>query len=70
MAGQRLGVLVTLLRDGRPQTSNVVYAVADRQVPVSVTQDRAKIRNLPADPRVKLHVSSPDVVRVGGVRGR
>ena len=32
VAGQRLGGLVTLRRDGRPQTSNVVYVVADRQV--------------------------------------
>lgn len=60
VAGQRLGVLVTLRRDGRPQTSNVVYAVADRQVRVSVTQDRAKTRNLRRDPRVTLHVSTPD----------
>ena len=60
VAGQRLGVLVTLRRDGRPQTSNVVYAVADRQVRVSVTEDQAKTRNLRGDPRATLHVSTPD----------
>ena len=60
VAGQRLGVLVTLRRDGRPQTSNVVYAVVDGQVRVSVTEDRAKTRNLRRDPRVTLHVSTPD----------
>ncbi len=48
---QRLGVLVTLLRNGRPQTSNVVYAVRDGKVRVSLTQDRAKTCNLRRDPR-------------------
>ncbi|MDP9406717.1 MAG: PPOX class F420-dependent oxidoreductase [Actinomycetota bacterium] len=60
VAGQRLGVLVTLRRNGRPQTSNIVYAVRDRQIRVSVTEDRAKTRNLRQDPRATLHVSTPD----------
>ena len=60
VAGQRLGVLVTLRRDGRPQTSNVVYAVTGRQIRVSVTEDRAKTRNLRRDPRAVLHVSTAD----------
>lgn len=60
VAGQQLGALVTLRRDGRPQTSNVVYAVRDREVLVSVTDSRAKTRNLRRDPRAALHVSTPD----------
>lgn len=37
-------------RDGRPQTSNVVYAVQDNEVRISVTEDRAKTRNPRRDP--------------------
>ena len=59
-AGQRLGVLVTLRGDGRPQSSNVVYALDGDRVRVSVTDDRAKTRNLRRDPRAVLHVSTPD----------
>jgi PPOX class probable F420-dependent enzyme len=60
VARHRLGVLVTLRRNGWPQTSNVVYAVRDRQVLVSLTDDRAKTRNLRRDPRATLHVSTGD----------
>jgi PPOX class probable F420-dependent enzyme len=56
------GVLATLKRDGRPQLSNVGYAY-DRGaglVRISVTDSRAKTRNLRSDPRATLHVSSKD----------
>jgi PPOX class probable F420-dependent enzyme len=45
-----------------PQLSNVGYAYdpAQRLFRVSVTADRAKTRNLQADPAVTLHVSSQD----------
>ena len=69
VAGQRLGVLVTLRRDGRPQTSNVVYAVREQQIRVSVTEDRAKTRNLRRDPRATLHVSTPDGSSWAAVEG-
>ncbi len=62
LAAHRKGVLVTLKRDGRPQLSNVIYgfdAAGDR-VQVSVTADRAKTRNAARDPRVSLHVTTPD----------
>jgi PPOX class probable F420-dependent enzyme len=62
VAEHHWGVLVTLRRDGRPQLSNVGYAL-DRDagvVRVSVTADRAKTRNLQRDPRVSLHVTSKD----------
>ena len=62
LAEHRWGVLTTIKRDGRPQLSNVGYAYDTGQqlVRVSVTAGRAKTRNLAADPRVTLHVSSRD----------
>jgi PPOX class probable F420-dependent enzyme len=62
VASRHAGVLATVKRDGRPQLSNLFYAWDDEQqlARVSVTADRAKTKNLQADPRVTLHVSSPD----------
>jgi PPOX class probable F420-dependent enzyme len=62
VAEHHWGVLATVKRDGRPQLSNVGYAydAAADLVRVSVTDDRAKTRNLRADPRVTLHVASRD----------
>jgi PPOX class probable F420-dependent enzyme len=62
VAENRWGVLATVKRDGRPQLSNVGYAYdpESQLIRVSVTADRAKTRNLQADPRVTLHVSSQD----------
>ena len=62
VAGQHAGVLATLKRDGRPQLSNLFYAWDDdlRLARISVTADRAKTRNLQADPRITLHVASRD----------
>jgi PPOX class probable F420-dependent enzyme len=55
------GVLVTQKRDGRPQLSNVIYAVSDDGVVrVSITADRAKAKNLARDPRASLHVTQDD----------
>ncbi|MFC5381178.1 PPOX class F420-dependent oxidoreductase [Aquipuribacter nitratireducens] len=56
----RRSVLVTLRRDGRPQSSNVMHVVQDGCLVVSVTDDRAKTRNARRDARVSLHVSAPD----------
>ncbi|MCU1613749.1 MAG: class putative F420-dependent enzyme [Frankiales bacterium] len=64
VAENRWGVLATIKRDGRPQLSNVGYAYETGTdhglIRVSVTADRAKTRNLEADPRVALHVTSAD----------
>jgi len=62
LAEHKLGVLVTLKRDGRPQLSNVLYAYdsARRLIRISVTVDRAKSRNLARDPRASFHVTSQD----------
>ncbi|ADB31506.1 pyridoxamine 5'-phosphate oxidase-related FMN- binding protein [Kribbella flavida DSM 17836] len=56
-----LGVLVTLKRDGRPQLSNVtyVYDAGSNQVRVSLTDDRAKTKNLRRDPRASLYADGP-----------
>ena len=57
-----LGVLATIKRDGRPQLSNVSYHFDPRKltVQVSITEPRAKTRNLRRDPRASMHVSSDD----------
>jgi len=56
------GVLATIKHDGRPQVSNVGYAYDPEQrlFRVSVTDSRAKTRNLRTDPRLTLHVASKD----------
>ncbi|MET9848075.1 PPOX class F420-dependent oxidoreductase [Streptomyces ossamyceticus] len=56
------GVLVTLKADGRPQLSNVnhAYDPDERTIRVSVTEGRAKTRNMRRDPRVSYHVTSAD----------
>src|SRR5690606_2753095 len=62
IAGNSLGVLATIKRDGRPQLSNVTYYFDPRRltIQVSVTEPRAKTRNLRRDPRASIHVSSDD----------
>lgn len=57
-----LGVLATIKQDGRPQLSNVSYHFDRRAVSiqVSITEPRAKTRNLRRDPRASIHVSSDD----------
>lgn len=62
IAGNSLGVLATIKRDGRPQLSNVTYHFDRRNlvVEVSITEPRAKTRNLRRDPRASILVSSDD----------
>ena len=62
IADNSLGVLATIKRDGRPQLSNVTYRFDPRAVAieVSVTEPRAKTRNLRRDPRASILVSSED----------
>ncbi|MFP3907679.1 MAG: PPOX class F420-dependent oxidoreductase [Acidimicrobiales bacterium] len=63
------GVLVTLKRDGRPQLSNIIYAVTDDVVRISVTDTRAKTKNLRRDPRASMHVTSDDFWSYAVVEG-
>lgn len=60
--GNSLGVLATIKRDGRPQLSNVSYHFDPRElvIRVSITEPRAKTRNLRRDPRASLLVDSDD----------
>ena len=51
------GVLVTIRRDGRPQLSNITYLMEpDGSTRISVTEDRAKTKNLRRDHRAELYV--------------
>jgi PPOX class probable F420-dependent enzyme len=62
ISGNSLGVLATIKRDGRPQLSNVSYHFDPRQVVVrvSITEPRAKTRNLRRDPRASILVDADD----------
>lgn len=57
------GTLITLKRDGRPQSSVVGHAFdpTTRELRISVTDGRAKTRNLRRDPRVSYQVTRPDL---------
>ena len=51
------GVLTTIRANGRPQLSNILYALGDDDVArISVTDSRAKTANLRRDPRASLYV--------------
>jgi PPOX class probable F420-dependent enzyme len=55
--GRKQGVLVTNRSNGRPQLSNILYLLGDDGVVrISVTDDRAKTKNLRRDPRASLYV--------------
>jgi PPOX class probable F420-dependent enzyme len=62
LADRNSGVVVALKKDGRPQLSNVSYTFdPDRRlIRVSITEGRAKTKNLRRDPRVSFYVSAPD----------
>ncbi|MGA7418191.1 MAG: PPOX class F420-dependent oxidoreductase [Acidimicrobiales bacterium] len=55
------GVLVTLRSNGLPQLSNIMYVPDENDViGISVTESRAKTKNLRRDPRASLHVTRAD----------
>jgi PPOX class probable F420-dependent enzyme len=56
-AARRNGVLITIRADGRPQSSDIVYRVEDGAFLISITDDRAKTRNLRRDPRAVMHLT-------------
>jgi uncharacterized protein len=62
ISNNSLGVLATIKRDGRPQLSNVSYHFDPRKLTIqaSITEPRAKTRNLRRDGRASLHVSCDD----------
>lgn len=50
-------VLITIRKDGRPQSSDISYALNDGVFDISLTDSRAKTRNMRRDPRVVLHLT-------------
>lgn len=58
-SNRKHGVLITLRKDGRAQSSDVVYAVIDGRICISLTDDRAKTRNMRRDGRVVFHITDP-----------
>ena len=62
ISNNSLGVLATIKRDGRPQLSNVSYYFDPRKLTIqaSITEPRAKTRNLRRDERESLHVICDD----------
>ena len=62
LAASRLGVLATIKRDGLPQLSPIQPFYDDEAgtLQVSMTEDRAKAKNLRRDPRAAVEVTAPD----------
>src|SRR3982750_4562582 len=62
LAESRLGVLAPIKRDGLPQLSPVqpFYDHDAGTLQVSMTEDRAKAKNLRRDPRAAVEVTAPD----------
>jgi PPOX class probable F420-dependent enzyme len=62
LASVHLGVLITVKRDGRPQSSNIgyIYDAANGRVSISTTANTVKVANLRRDPRANLHVMTPE----------
>jgi PPOX class probable F420-dependent enzyme len=60
-ADQRSGTLITIKRDGRPQASVVthLFDAESRTLRVSITEPRAKTKNMRRDPRVSYVVTGP-----------
>ena len=60
LAARRHGVLATIRRDGRPQLSTITYLYDSGTLIASITEPRAKTKNIRRDPRVTFHVGSED----------
>ena len=58
---KRHAVLITEKSDGRPQSSNIAFSVDDHdRILISVTDERAKTKNLRRTQRASLHVNRND----------
>ena len=62
LGAHKRGVLATIRRDGRPQLSTIthLYDPETDTITASITETRAKTKNMRRDPRVSFHLSSPD----------
>ena len=68
-ADRRNALLTTLRPDGRPQQSVVFYLAEGDRFTISVTDTRAKTKNLRRDPRAALYVPGDDVFTWVGFDG-
>ena len=59
-AGRRNAVLTTLRADGRPQQSVIFFGADGDRFTISITDGRAKTKNLRRDPRAALFVAGDD----------
>ncbi len=57
----RNAVLTTLRSDGRPQQSVIFYGADEDRFTISITDSRAKTRNLRRDPRAALFITADNV---------
>jgi PPOX class probable F420-dependent enzyme len=69
-AGRRNALITTIRGDGRPQQSVIFYLLDGDRFTISVTETRAKTKNLRRDPRAALFVPSDDVFVWAGFDGR
>ncbi len=62
LGAHKRGVLATIRRDGRPQLSTIthLYDIETNTITASITETRAKTKNMRRDPRVTYHVGSED----------
>ena len=69
--GRSQGVLTTIRANGRPQLSNILFVSGDEDMlRISVTDDRAKTRNLRRDPRASLYVPGDNFYQYVVVEGQ
>jgi len=69
-AGRRNALLTTLRADGRPQQSVIFFEAQGDRFIISLTDSRAKTRNLRRDPRAALYIPGDDVFTWVGLDGR
>ena len=68
-ANRRNALLTTLRTDGRPQQSVIFFLAEGDRFTMSVTDTRAKTKNLQRDPRAALYVPGDDVFTWVGFDG-
>ena len=69
-AGRRNALLTTLRADGRPQQSVIFFEADGDRFTISLTDTRAKTKNLRRDPRAALYIPGDDVFTWVGLDGR
>ncbi|KZB87603.1 pyridoxamine 5'-phosphate oxidase family protein [Amycolatopsis regifaucium] len=72
LAEHTFGALATIKRDGRPHLSTVVYDwnPETREIRISTTEDRLKVKQLRNNPTASLYVSSADHWKFAVVEGK